>query len=293
MSGLLRHISLWALTALFSWTTVFLAAGPLRGLRLSSAFWVFWPVALMMTAAMWFGGFPYVACGFAAVVLVVGLYTEIEGWGLGRGAASIGSLSALVAAVGMGFGAWCRSMKIAPATWLTQWVEPMITKMKEVYPTLEVEPEIIVSQIPSVLVILGLVVLAIAVLSEKTWLRALGARSELFERESWTNFKLWDVSIYVLMLALLAALTRHGIKPVSIGGTNVLNVMVILYFFRGMAVIFKAFDVFAVGPIWRMLIGFILTFQLAIVVAVLGVADYWLDFRDRLTRRPVGPKAEL
>ncbi len=76
-------------------------------------------------------------------------------------------------------------------------------------------------------------------------------------------------------------------------GTIVLIVIVVLYFFQGMAVIFKAFDVFAVGPIWRLFIGFVLTFQLAIVVAVLGVADYWLDFRDRLTRRPVGPKAEL
>jgi len=293
VSGFLRHISLWALTVLFSWTTVLLASGPLRALRLSSPFWVFWPMATAVSAAIWFAGFPYVACGFAAVVLVVGLFTEIEEWGMSRGAAGFGSIVALVAAVGTGFGAWCRSMKIAPATWLTKWVEPMIANMKEVYPTLEVDADVIVSQLPSVLVILGLVALAIAVLSERTWLRALAAPPERFDREKWTSFKVWDVSIYVLMLALLAALTRHGIKPMTIIGTNVLNVLVVLYFFQGMAVIFKAFDVFAVGPIWRLFIGFVLTFQLAIVVAVLGVADYWLDFRDRLTRRPVGPKAEL
>jgi hypothetical protein len=95
------------------------------------------------------------------------------------------------------------------------------------------------------------------------------------------------------MLALLAALTRHGIKPVTIVGVNVLNVFVVLYFFQGMAIVFKAFDVFRVGALWRVLISFVLIFQLAILVAVVGVADYWLEIRNRLARRPVGPKAEL
>ncbi len=291
MSGFFRHIGLWLIAAVFNWATVLLAAGPLRALRLSTPFWVFWPVAAMLSAGMWVAGIPVAACTFAAVVLVVGLYTEIEAWGANRGAAALGSMVALVAAVGTGFGAWCRSLKISPLTWISKWVEPMVVKMKEVYPALEVDVDVLVSQTPSALVIMGLLVLAIAVLSEQTWLRF--ADSRVAATSKWTDFKVWDVGIYALMLALLAALTRHEIKLVSVIGVNALNVLVLLYFFQGMAIVFKAFDTFSVGVFWRVLVSFVLIFQLAILVAVVGVADYWLEIRNRLARRPVGPKAEL
>jgi hypothetical protein len=291
VSGFFRHLSLWMFAVVFSWATVLLAAGPLRALRLCSPFWVFWPASALLGAGMWMAGVPVAACAFVAVVLVVGLFTEIEGWGASRGAAALGSMVALVAAVGTGFGAWCRALKISPMTWMSKWVEPMVVKMKELYPQLDIDLDLIVSQMPSALIIAGLLVLAIAVLSERTWLRF--ADSQVRPSDKWTDFKVWDVGIYALMLALLAALTRHGIKAVTIVGANVLNVLVVLYFYQGMAIVFKAFDVFRVGALWRVLISFILIFQLAIVVAVVGVADYWLEIRNRLARRPVGPKAEL
>ena len=302
MSGFFRHISLWVLATVFSWSTVLLASGPFRALRLASPFWVFWPVTAAISGGLWFAGLPFVACSFAAIALVIGLFTEIEGWGVNRGWAAIGSLVTLSAAVGTAFGAWCRFLKMSPATWLSKWIEPMVLKMKELYPSLEFDVDLIVSQVPSVVIVLGLVALAIAIVSERTWLRFIGSGArpeELSSRKQWTSFRLWDLAIYVLMLALLAALTRHGVKSVTIAGANVLNVMVVLYFFQGMAVVFRAFRFYGIGPFWRTLIGFVLTFQLAILVAILGVADYWLEIRRRFdrvdgpNRSPVEPKAEL
>lgn len=295
MSGYLRHIGLWVLATAFSWATVLLASGPLRVLRQSSPFWVFWPITFAITAAFWFAGLPLAACAFAGVALVVGLFTELEDWGVGRGVSALVSIVALVAAVGTGFGAWCRTMKISPAAWLTKWVEPMAAKMKETYPAIEFDVEQVVSQMPSALIIMALVTLALSVLSETTWRRFLdpSLRLETESDPKWMDFKVWDIGIYALMLALLAAFTRHDVKLVTVLGSNVLNVIIVLYFFQGMAVAFKAFSFYGVGPLWRILIGFVLIFQLALVVAVVGVADYWLEIRSRLTRRPVGPKAEL
>lgn len=277
--------------AALSWAAMLLASGPLRALRMSLPFWVFWPAVALIGAGSWWAGFQFFASLFIAVVLVVGVFTELEGWGVSRGYSAVGSIIALVAAVGTAFGAWCRSMKISPATWLSKELEPAVVKMKELYPALDVDADLLVSQMPSALVIMGLIILAFAVSSEAAWLRIFKspARSE----RNWTDFKVWDVAIYVLMIAMLATFSRHGIKPATVVGVNLLNIMVVLYFFQGMAVVFKAFDFFGVAPLWRVLIGFVLTFQLAIVVAMVGVADYWLEIRNRLTRRPVGPKAEL
>lgn len=286
-----RHIALWALTVFFAWATVLLAAGPVRALRRASPLWVFWPAAVAVPAVLWLIGFDSASLAIAAVILVVGLFTEIEIWTGNRGLAAIGASGALAAAAGLGFGAWCRSMKTSPGVWLTKWIEPGLAKLKEMNPSLSFDIESVVAQVPSGVLIIALLTLALALLTEATWLRFLGLqRPRLGER--WTSFRLWDVTIYALMLALLAAFTRHDVKLVTVIGLNVLNVLVVLYFFQGMAVAFKAFDVFGVGYFWRGLFGFVLTFQLALLVAAVGVADYWLDFRSRL-RRPIGPKPQL
>lgn len=296
MSGFLRHIGLWAIAAGFSWATVILAAGPIRALRLASPFWVFWPVVSLITAAFWYAspvipGAQIAALGFLAVALVIGLFTEIEGWGVSRGYAAGVSLVALVAGVGVGFGAWCRTQKISPATWLSKWVETAMMKVKELNPSMTFDTETIVSQLPSGLVILGLIAIAIAIVSEGTWLRLAG--NQTVQSKSWTEFRVWNIVIYGLMAVLLASFTRHDMKMVTVFGLNALNVLAVLYFFQGMAVVYKAFDHFGVGVFWRILLGFVLTFQLALIVAVIGVADYWLEFRNRLTRRPMEPKTEV
>ncbi len=297
MSGIIRHIGLWILAAGFSWATVILAAGPLRALRSSSPYWVFWPVVCLIATGFWFAS-PWLASaklaglGFLAVALVVGLFTEVERLGISRGTAAGVSVAALVAAVGVGFGAWCREMKIGPLTWLSQWVEGALAKVKDVNPSLVFDSEQIVAQLPSALVILGLMVIAIAVVSEGTWVRFLGSSVDQKLGRAWTDFRLADFLIYVLMAVLLASFTQHGVKWLSTAGINGLNILVVLYFFQGMAVVFKACDHFAVGPFWRVFLGFVLTFQLALMVAVIGVADFWLDFRNRLNRPPMHSKTE-
>lgn len=297
MSGIIRHIGLWILAAGFSWATVILAAGPIRALRVSSPFWVFWPMVLLVATGFWFAA-PWLASaklaalGFLAVAVVIGLFTEIENLGVSRGSAAGVSVAALVAGVGVGFGAWCREMRISPATWLSKWVETALSKVKEVNPSITFETEQIVAQLPSALIILGLIAIAIAVVSEGTWLRVLGAPSDWKASRSWTDFRLADFAIYGLMAVLLASFTQHDVKWLTAIGLNGLNVFVVLYFFQGMAVVFKACDHFAVGPFWRVFLGFILTFQLALIVAAVGVADYWVDFRNRLNRPPVRTKTK-
>ncbi len=280
----------WALTAAFSWATVLIASGPLRAFRLSYPFWVYWPVVAAASAALWLAGVSVVACVLAASALVIGLFTEFQAWHMSRGVAASGAIVALMAAVGAAFGGWCRSLKISPVTWLTQAIEPMVEKFKTAYPNAEIQVDMIIYQLPSALILLGLISIAAALVSEQSWLRMGGSNRR---SEPWNEFKLSDFAIYALMLSLLAALTRHGVPAITSVGANVLNVLVLLYFFQGMAVVFKAFDVFRVGLPWRIPVGLVLTFQLALIVAVVGVADYWLEFRNRLTRRPVGPKAEL
>ncbi len=292
------QIVAWLLAAFFAWTTVVLASGPLRALRLASPFWVYWPMSMLMTSGIWFAGLPVAALVFACLAITVGLFTEIEGWGGSRGLAGLGSIFALVAVVGLGFGAWCRDQRVSPVATLSKWIEPGVQKLRELNPSLETSMEIrteaIVANVPSAIIIVGLFALAIAVLSERNWLRIISPETlgRLAGRSRWLEFRVWNELIFVLMAALLATFTNHGLRLVSVIGTNALNVLVVLYFFQGMAVIYKALGYFRVGAAWKLLIGVLLTLQLALIVACVGVADYWLEFRTRLNRRPMQPSAE-
>lgn len=300
MPRFFRHIGAWALAGFFSWTTVVLAAAPLRALRLMSPFWVYWPTTMLMTSGLWHLGLPTASLVFACVALIVGLYTEIENWGGSRGTAGVGALTAFMAVLGVGFGSWCRDQKVSPVATLQHWVDLGIQKMREVNPSFDsvlgesFQTDMIVANSPSLVIIFGLIVIAVAVVSEKTWMRILEPEQPAWiaERPAWNEFRAWNELIFLFMAGLLAAFTNHGSKIATIVGTNVLNALFVIYFFQGMAVVFKAMDRFKVGVAWRLLIGFVLTFQLALLVACVGIADYWLEFRARFSRGPMHPSAE-
>lgn len=293
-----RHIGMWIIAAGFSWATVILSAGPLRALRKSSPFWVFWPVVFLITAGFWFVS-PYfaiakfVAAGFLAVAILVGFFTEIENLGGSTGIAAFGSILALIAGIGVGFGAWAREQKLSPLTWVTTWVETGLSRLREVNPTIHIEADQVVSQLPSAIIILALVTLALAIVTEGTWLRILRQCQNAKGEKYWLNFRLGDVEIYLFMVVLLASFLNHGVKWLTILGFNALNVLVVLYFFQGMAVIYKACDRYGVSYFWKTFLGFILVLQLALIVAVVGVADYWIDFRRRFNRPPMKTKTQV
>jgi hypothetical protein len=295
----LRRVTLWLAASFFAWATLIFAAGPIRALRRTGTALSFWTGGFAAVGAFAAFGLWEAAIALGSVVLVAGSFTELEESGVARGTAAVISLVGLLATAGLGLALWCRVVQQRPLQVVSSWISPLFEKAKAMAPAGaldEITVKSIVYQTPSALLVLGLLTIAVAVMSERSWIRISGARirhlAEGPELRRWTDLRIDDWVIWMLNVGLVAAFIQHGIEPLRWVGLNMLNVLGVLYFFQGMAVIFKIFEVFRIGMFWQMLFGLLLVLQLALIVAILGVADVWLDLRTRFTRRPMAPTSE-
>jgi len=144
-------------------------------------------------------------------------------------------------------------------------------------------------QIPSFVVMGLLVALFFGLLGEARLLRLSGlAKGKNFYQLS--EFRLHDAIIWFFIASLLGSFWNHGNEPIQAVATNVLNVSVLLLFFQGLAVMSRFFEVFKVGAFWRILWTVLLVVQLSLGIILLGLTDYWLDFRKRFKQHAAAIK---
>jgi hypothetical protein len=100
------------------------------------------------------------------------------------------------------------------------------------------------------------------------------------------DFRFNDQMVWVLVVALAAALLGQA-RPVTLTATNVLVVVGALYALRGTAVlrtsVLKASPMF-IGLLFLMMLA--LFTVIPIGLALLGIADTWVDFRRRMAPPP-------
>jgi uncharacterized protein YybS (DUF2232 family) len=66
---------------------------------------------------------------------------------------------------------------------------------------------------------------------------------------------------------------------------NALNVLLVLYFFQGLGVVARFFQVIKLSSFWQGFWYIMIVFQLLLLVSVLGFIDFWIDFRERLVKK--------
>jgi glucan phosphoethanolaminetransferase (alkaline phosphatase superfamily) len=96
------------------------------------------------------------------------------------------------------------------------------------------------------------------------------------------NFRVPDGFIWVGMISFLGSFLKLNNETASVVSMNLLNVMIGLYFFQGLAVLESALRTFRAGPFSRFILYFIFVFQLFFILSAVGFVDYWVDFRKRL-----------
>lgn len=288
---------LWALAAFFSWATFVLAAGPLKALRVHQGAIAYWAISIGVGAALAVLAGPVTGVAFLAICMLIGLDHELECWGVSRGAASAASIFGLVAFLGTIFGVYLRLTRSRAYDVVEGALRPGVEKLKEVYPVVadRIDLNLVVQQVPSAIVIVGLIALALSKMTFASWLRLVSGkvRDARAVQKQCLNFKVWEPLVFVLMFALLAAFLEQPYWWIKSVGLNAVNVLAVLYFFQGFAVCLVAMDWLKFGPFARLAFGFLLLFQFALFVAVVGLADYWLDLRRRMIARSARSKKTM
>lgn len=181
--------------------------------------------------------------------------------------------------------------KLSLTMFIQEKAELITVQMQQLMPQATIEPQELLSQIPSGIVIM---------LMFSTWLGLLALRASRSIRSSNVSFPLgliWfrvpDIVIWPFLLSILLTFGGHGYELVRLVSLNVFNVLVILYFFQGLAVVAAYFRVYRVNSVLQTLFYVFILFQLLLFLSVIGLADFWLDFRHRLVKKTTERMGEV
>src|SRR6185312_2927686 len=148
-----------------------------------------------------------------------------------------------------------------------------------------VTAEGIVGQLPSMLIVVHVMSLAFALMLDRRMAQLFGLQYEkIASAIKLLDFKVPDPFIWLTMFSFLFSFVKVGPEWTSVVSLNVFNVMMGIYLFQGLAVLEVSFLAFRIGSFVRLLIYVLVVGQLFFLLSVVGVIDYWVDFRRRLRK---------
>lgn len=287
-----NYILLLALAVILTAATFVFGALPMRVVRRLYGRRTFWAGFGVVAAVLFAAHAPLYALMVFALSVLIGVTTEVEEHG---GSVFTAGLAGVLSALGvsaLGGGLWLQQSKLHLVEELRRGVTELIERMAQVNPKSAISADLVLQQLPSVVVISLVCALALALIGEARvlyWFRALDPRKAqraLVERARLISFRVPDAFIWLTIVSTFGAFYRHGQAWAEIASVNALNVLVFMFFFQGLAIVTHAFGVFKVSNFWRSLWYIVLVLQLFLIVSLVGFADFWLEFRQRLTRKP-------
>lgn len=210
---------------------------------------------------------------------------ELEQRGLGWWISGLLSISAGSLATGLGLFGALKKNGINTYAEIQGLAEKFAQQVQTMNPAVKLDPAILVQQVPSAVVIILIVALGVGLIFERrvfSWLNL--PREKIASQLKLLEYRVPDYVIWVAMIAFLLTMVSFGGKATAILAVNIVNVCIVLYFFQGLAVLEVFLNSMRAGVFTRVLTYIILVGQMLLVLSVVGLIDYWVDFRGRIRR---------
>lgn len=280
-----KFITISSLSILLSMMTVVLGAPLLRVLRRSYGPMAFWLLGLVVTVSSWFLSAQPLAIFIGSVWMTLGVYMELEERGVGWWVSGLLSVFAGACMSSAGFYGALQVSGINTYAEVQKLAEELSQKVTEVNPQVKLDPTILVQQVPSALVIVLILALGLGLIFERrvfSWLNL--PREKIASQLKLLEYRVPDYVIWVAMIAFLLTMVSFGGKAIAILAVNIVNVAIVLYFFQGLAVLEVFLNSIRAGVFVRVLAYIIMIGQMLLVLSVIGMIDYWVDFRRRIRK---------
>lgn len=285
----LKLISMALLASVLSVVFSFLGAPLLRVLQNVGGSRFYWSSGVSIALALTLVGLGPVAFLIFAIWVSVGLYGELEVRGrVGFGPAALATLTGTAVAT-VGPLALFKALGYDLAEALRASLDGLLKQVPSTQEPsswlagVKIDADFLVGQMPSMMAILVMSSLAFALILDRRVALMTGLR---FQRVAshlrLLEFRLPDGMIWIAMFSFLLSFLKVGIPSVSITALNVFNVLVAAYFFQGLAVLESVFLKYRVGFFLRTVLYVFVVGQLFFLLSLVGLIDYWVDFRRRL-----------
>lgn len=280
-----KFITISSLSILLSMLTVVFGAPLLRVLRKAFGPLPFWVLGLLVTGSAWLLNAQPLALFLGSVWMTLGAYMEMEQRGIGWWISGLLSLAVGSLASGLGILVAFKKNGINTYAEVLKLVETFTQRVTEMNPAVKLDPEVLAQQIPSAVVIVLLLALGVGFIFERrvfSWLNL--PRERTASQLKLLEYRVPDYVIWVAMIAFLLTMVSFGGKAIAILAVNIVNVAIVLYFFQGLAVLEVFLNSMRAGVFTRFLMYIILVGQLLLVLSIIGLIDYWVDFRGRIKK---------
>lgn len=285
LAGLSWMLWAFALTSL----TYFLGAPALKAVRSQMGRGFYWLVTVLFGAIGVGIGLtnPYalvLSIMFLSVALVIGLFCEFEELGLNLVWSSVCSFLVTSCFATGALGIWFSLEGKGLIKKASDWMAPVLSAQ----PQLGLTFEKIMGQMPSLIVILWMLSVYAAVILESRI--QINPQPHSRFRTQLFNLRANGALIWIFIASLIPAIGGTDIKWLDLLAVNVLNISMAFFFFQGLGIVHQVLLSFRVGLFWQVLLVVFLMVQLFIFVSVLGLIDYWMDFRTKFLK---GKKSQL
>ncbi len=280
-----KYITISSLSILLSIFTVILGAPLLRVLRQTYGPLVFWCTGSFVIGAAWLLNAQPLAIFLGAVWMTLGAYSEFEVKGLGWWKSGVLSVFFGACFTGFTINEAFRANGINTYAEIRKLIVDFLSPIQQLNPTLKLDADILIQQSPSAIACMLILAIGLGLIFERrvfSWLKL--PHDKIASQLKLLEYRLPEYFIWVAMTAFLLTMVSFGGKAIAILSVNIVNVAVVLYFFQGLAVLEVFLDSMKAGAFTRFLAHIILIGQLFLVVSIVGLIDYWVDFRVRIQR---------
>jgi hypothetical protein len=271
--------------------TGILGGVPLRGLRTGLGASGYWGLTLAATAALLLAKWWWLALLYIALAVVIGLFCELEERGYSLVAGGLWSVVLTFLMLSGAFAFWVSHQGPGWYLGLAGRLENYLNSIPGWADKVGIEAKDLLLQVPSLIAVILILSLFFALLFQRRVAALSGHRAGPIHRLD--RFRVPDAMIWVFIFSLAGTfLSSKGmmIYPIAL---NLLNVSAVALFLQGLAVISGFFTAFKVGWFWQMVLLVVLVTQLFVLVSLLGLVDYWANFRTRLAKRTEGIDREI
>jgi hypothetical protein len=285
LRGLASALTLTVIAVVLTLTTVILAPLPLMLLRRNGGRTSFLLGSVVASAALVWFATPLVVASFLAAVILTFVLCESESQNLGYTSSVFVSLLVLAGFSAIATGYAIQHYGFDPVQFFKTQVTQGLAQIN--FPSgVTIDKDALINQIPSALVIMVIFSIWMNSIIVPRVEQLLGwaptFQKHIFVSDEFRGWKLPDGFVWLALLSAAGAFFDVDPSWVHWLATNVFNIVVMLYFFQGLAIIVDFFAVKRVSGVWRAITYLFIFSQLFLMVAFIGFADLWLGFRNRM-----------
>jgi uncharacterized protein YybS (DUF2232 family) len=264
----------------------FLFSAPfVRVSRLGTDRKTFWLVHSFIVIVLWLFGLEPLAISFMSVVILIGLFFEVQSQFKNVFVSGFASVFASFVTIVYTTQQWLGRQGISLSDRIREQVQAVVSQAIAMNSLVKLDVDTLILQTPSALVSLMIIAISLSLILEESFVRLFKVQNLPEKSFSLIEFKLPDFFIWIAMSSFLFSFLNLNNKVLTAISMNILNTVIVLYFFQGLAVVESFFTALRFGIFIRILTYVVFLVQLFFLVAAIGVIDFWVEFRSRFLKR--------